>query len=59
MKYRRRSFARRIFDSETSVEEPAVFYIQRRIVLESVIIGFLATAVIVIVFRVLPAGNFY
>lgn len=58
-KYEQRSFAARIFDGETAVEEPAVFRIQRRIVLESAIFGFLITAVIVIVFCFIPGGNFY
>lgn len=59
VKYEKRGFALRIFDAEVVVEEPALFRIQRRIVLESAIAGLLATAVIVVVFCFLPAGNFY
>ena len=59
VKYEKRGFALRIFDAEVIVEEPALFRIQRRIVLESIAAGFLATAIIVVVFCFLPAGNFY
>lgn len=59
VKYEKRGFALRIFDTEAVVEEPALFQIQRRIFLESALYGLLATAVIVVVFCVLPAGNFY
>ena len=59
VKYEKRRFALKIFDTEALVEEPALFQIQRRIVLESVAYGLLATAVIVVVFFFLPAGNFY
>lgn len=58
-KYKERSFTRRIFDGEAAVEEPALFKIQRRIALESVIGSFLITAVIVVIFCVVPGGNFY
>ncbi|KAK3298525.1 uncharacterized protein B0H64DRAFT_77390 [Chaetomium fimeti] len=59
VRYRRRNIARKIFDREVWVEEPALRQIQDVIFVQSIVFGFVCAAVLTVVFVAVPGGGFF
>ncbi|KAH6854943.1 hypothetical protein B0I37DRAFT_43318 [Chaetomium sp. MPI-CAGE-AT-0009] len=59
VRYRKRSVARKIFDREVWVQEPALRQIQDVIFVQSIVFGLVCAAVLTAVFVAVPAGGFF
>lgn len=59
VRYQRRPFARRLFDREVWVEEPALRQIQDVIFVQSIVFALVCAAVLTAVFVAVPAGGFF
>jgi hypothetical protein len=56
-KYKRRNVVRQIFDREIWIKEPALKQIQDTIFLQAILLGTLASAIIVAIFVAVPSGH--
>jgi len=59
IKYEKRNIIRKIFDREIWVEEPALRHIQDTIFLQSVLSALVISAILTVIFVVVPKGNYY
>lgn len=58
-KYEKRNLIRKVFDREVWIQEPALRQIQDTIFLQSILVAFVLSVVIVGVFCAVPHGNFF
>ncbi|KXL42487.1 hypothetical protein M433DRAFT_323138 [Acidomyces richmondensis BFW] len=58
-RYRKRNIARKIFDREIWISEPALRQIQDTIFLQAILGAFVLSAIFVAIFCAVPRGNFY
>jgi hypothetical protein len=57
-KYKKRNLVRKVFDRERWIEEPALRQIQDTIFIQSLLLGTLASAILVAIFLAVPKGGF-
>jgi len=58
-KYKKRNIARKVFDREVWIQEPALRQIQDTIFLQSVLGAFVVSIIVVGIFCAVPSGNFF
>jgi len=58
-KYDKRNIIRKVFDREIWIREPALRQIQDTIFVQAILGAVLGSAILVVIFVVVPKGNFY
>lgn len=57
--YDKRNVIRKVFDREVWIQEPALRQIQDTIFVQAILGAVLGSAILVVIFVVVPRGNFY